>query len=296
MVMAFFYLLYFLFYIIVVYMKLHFFICRILAIITIVISFSGCSNQWQPDPIEDVNDLKGRRVGVNLSWEADYILTPRKDMEIFRYDSTSDLLLALQYNKIDAIAVDLLMWNLLEDNSTGLLHIEPAFATTGYTYYISGGREDIKDEYNDFLKQFKTTETYRDFIERENSFDGYYDYDIPLTGTGKVLKVAMESASFPRSYLDPGETIPKGFDLEPLKHFANQYNYQLDFYPSYYDDIVLGLVNGLYDIGVGYLSEVYRSEVNGRNIFLADPFDEVPLYFVQKSEAVFEVDISAVED
>lgn len=277
-------------------MKSRFYGLRILAIITIVFLFSGCAQEWHPDPIEDVNDLQGRKVGVNLSWESDYILTPRKDMELFRYNATSDMLLALQYNKIDAIAIDLLMWNLLESNSTGLVHIEPAFASAGYTYYISGEDEDIKDEYNAFLKQFKTTDIYKDFLERERSFNGYYEYDdIPLTGTGRVIKVAAESASYPRCYFDPGEKIPQGFDLEPLKHFANQYNYQLEFHASYYDDIVIGLVNGIYDIGVGYLTEVFRSEITGRNIFLADPFDDVPQYFVQKSEANFEVDISAVE-
>ena len=55
---------------------------------------SGCITRWEADPITDINNLEGRRVGVNLSWEADYILTQRKDMELFRYDATSDMLMA----------------------------------------------------------------------------------------------------------------------------------------------------------------------------------------------------------
>lgn len=66
----------------------------------------GSASEWKYDPITDVNDLEGRRVGVNLAWESDYYLTGRKDMELVRYDSTSDMIMALKYDKIDAIALD----------------------------------------------------------------------------------------------------------------------------------------------------------------------------------------------
>ena len=278
-------------------MKKVFHITKIVTVIIAVFLFSGCITHWESDPIDDINDLKGRKVGVNLSWEADYILTPRTDMELYRYDSTSDMLMALNFDKIDAIAVDLLMWNLFAGCSTGLTKIEPEFATTGYTYYFSSNNEQLKDEFNAFLVEFKKTDTYKDFLEREFAFcgDEYNGPDIPLTGTGKVLKVAYDPGGFPRAFCDPGEDMPKGFDLEPLKHFANEYNYQLEFYSSVYDDEVLGLVNGIYDLCAGYLSEVYRSEVINRGIFLSEPFDEVPLYFVQKIVQNIEVDMSAIE-
>ena len=278
-------------------MKIVFHITKIVTVIIAVFLLSGCITHWESDPIDDINDLKGRKVGVNLSWEADYILTPRTDMELYRYDSTSDMLMALNFDKIDAIAIDLLMWNLFAGCSTGLIKIEPEFATTGYTYYFSSNNEQLKDEFNAFLVEFKKTDTYKDFLEREFAFcgDEYNGPDIPLTGTGKVLKVAYDPGGFPRAFCDPGEDMPKGFDLEPLKHFANEYNYQLEFYSSVYDDEVLGLVNGIYDLCAGYLSEVYRSEVINRGIFLGEPFDEVPLYFVQKTVQNIEVDMSAIE-
>lgn len=270
---------------------------KTILVVIAVFLLSGCITHWEADPITDINNLEGRRVGVNLSWEADYILTPRKDMKLFRYDTTSDMLMALDFDKIDAIAVDLLMWNVFAGCSKGLVKVEPAFATTGYTCYFSSSNEQLKDEFNAFLIEFKTTDIYKDFIEREYAFcgDEYNGPDIPLTGTGKVLKVALDAGGFPRAFYDAGEDMPKGFDLEPLKHFANKYNYQLEFTSSVYDDEVLGLINGIYDIAVGYLSEVYRSEVTSRGIFLSDPFDEVPLYFVQKSVQDIEVDMSAFE-
>ena len=270
---------------------------KILAVIIPLLFLSGCITNWESDPITDINDLEGRKVGVNLSWEADYILTPRTDMELYRYDATSDMLMALDFDKIDAVAVDLLMWNLFAGCSTGLVKIEPEFATTGYTCYFSSDNEQLKDEFNAFLKEFKTTDTYKDFIEREYAFygDEYNGPDIPLTGTGKVIRVAIDAGGFPRAFYDPGEDIPKGFDLEPLKHFANKYNYRLEFFSSNYDDEVLGLINGIYDVCTGYLSEVYRSEVISRGIFLSDPFDEVPLYFVQKTVQDIEVEMAALE-
>ena len=42
--------------------------------------------------VDDVNDLHGLKVGVNVAWECDYVLTGRSDMEIYRYDMTADML------------------------------------------------------------------------------------------------------------------------------------------------------------------------------------------------------------
>ncbi|MBO7698968.1 MAG: hypothetical protein J6S38_08060, partial [Erysipelotrichaceae bacterium] len=62
---------------------------KIVISLLLLLSISACQKEWEPNLITDINDLQGRRVGVNLSWESDYILTGRKDMELFRYDSTA---------------------------------------------------------------------------------------------------------------------------------------------------------------------------------------------------------------
>ena len=248
-----------------------------------ILMLCGCQAKWQPNLITDINNLEGRKVGVNLAWEADYILTGRTDMEIYRYESVADLLLALNYNKIDAIAFDELSWKMIEDDSTGLIKIEPAIKTTGYVMYLNN--QDLTNEFNSFLKEFKKTDIYEDFCQRESAFaNDYIEPEIPLTGKGEVIRVAIPAGDYPRCFTLVGDKIPHGFDLEPLKYFSNEYDYQLEFTLSNYDDMVLGLQVGKYDIAVGYLSKEYKDDVEALGLKVSDPIDETPVYFIQKIE------------
>ncbi len=249
-------------------------------------ALTGCGAAWRYDPITDVNDLGGRRVGVNLSWEADYYLTGRKDLELFRYDTTADMILALNYDKVDALALDGIMWQLMAGLSEGLERVEPAFGETGYILYFSAENGGTAEDFNRFFGEFMQTNEYRDLIRREASFDGlnYEGPDIPLTGTGRKLRVAYDPNNFPRAYLEPGESVPTGFDIEALKRYANERDYQLEFLVSAYDGAMAGLQQGTVDIFAGYLSDVYREEVEASGLFTSCSMDSTPMYFVQKTQ------------
>jgi ABC-type amino acid transport substrate-binding protein len=84
------------------------YVLALLMIMSMSLVLAGCgASEWKYDPITDVNDLEGRRVGVNLAWESDYYLTGRQDMKLSRYDTTSDMIMALKYDKIDVIALSI---------------------------------------------------------------------------------------------------------------------------------------------------------------------------------------------
>jgi len=263
----------------------------------LLLSLSGCgSTEWEYHPITDVNNLEGRRVAVNMAWEADFLLSGRTDLTVVRYDSFADIILALKYNKVDAFAVDTLVWKLFKINSSGLSRVEPACGTVGYSIYLKADREDILQEFNEFLVGYRESEEYADHLRRLDEFDGY-EYvgpEIPLTGTGEVLKVALLTDGYPRSYAEPGEE-PTGYDVEALKYFANEKNYQLDFSPTNYDDAIYGLQGGVYDLAVGYLSNIYQKEIEAVGLLVSDAMDVTPIYFVEKTKEDISVDLDAVE-
>ena len=265
--------------------------------LALALGMSGCGNgasKWEYRPITDVNDLEGRRVAVNLAWEADYLLSGRKDLTLVQYDSFADIILALGYDKVDAFAVDGLVWKVIQANSSGLARVEPPCGTVGYMLYFSGGRGDLMEDFNAFLEDYRQSEAYEDHMARLESFDGlrYVGPEIPLTGTGETLKVATMVEEFPRSFLEAGARVPTGFDLEPLKLFANEENYQLSFYFTVYEDIMQGLRSGAYDLAVGYLSDVYAEEVLDAGLLVSDLLDEIPIYFVEKTQKSINVDLS----
>lgn len=260
-------------------------IVKRIVLICMAMLLSACSSAWQPNKITDVNNLHGLRVGVNLSWESDYILTGRTDMEIYRYDTMADMMMALNYDKIDAIAADGILCKMLETATDGVERVEPAVAETGYVMYFDPNKKNLMEEFNAFLAEYKKTDEYRDFQERERNYDeSTYDPPlIPQTGTGKTLNVAADPTCYPRAFFDADGNI-YGFDTEALIRFANAKNYHLNIMPVSLESAVIGLKNGAYDITVGYISDAYRLEAEEYGLLVSDPFTVTPLYFLQKTK------------
>ncbi len=267
-------------------------------VFALALGLSGCGETgWEYHPITDVNDLEGRRVAVNLAWETDYLLSGRKDLTVVQYDTFADIVLALEYNKVDAFAVDGLVWKVFQANSSGLNRVEPPCGKVGYTAYFSPERAALMEEFNAFLEGYRQSEAYADHMARLEGFDGlnYDGPEIPLTGTGETLRVATSAEQFPRAFLEAGEDVPTGFDIDVVKRFANEGNYQLEFYCTVYDDLMQGLRAGTYDLAVGYLSDVYRADVLDAGLLVSDLLDEIPVYFVEKMQREISVNLSEME-
>ena len=166
--------------------------------------------------------------------------------------------------------------------------------STGYLLYF--GEEELRNEFDEFLVEYKKTDRFEDKIQREMNFDGrYIGPDIQLTGNGETITVAFEPSCFPRAFLNAGEKVPTGYDLEALKYFANEKNYQIDFVPTSFDDAIIGLFDGKYDAFSGYLSEEYAADARYYGLFTSMTMDEVPIYFVQKTQDKISVDLTKIE-
>jgi len=233
--------------------------------------------------VDDVNNLNGLKVGVNLAWECDYVLTGRSDMEIYRYDMTADMLMALNYNNVDVIAIDDVTWRILSANSTGLEKIEPEFSKCGYILYFAGDEGELAEEYNKFLAEFKNSDDYKLLNNRIDSYNGY-DYempDIPVNEDGKTVRVAFDVAGYPRAYLETDGSCV-GFDIEMALWFGAKCGYNIELVPTEFNEAVIGLKNGNYDAALGYISEIYAKEARICGFIPSDAYGETPLYFVKK--------------
>lgn len=261
--------------------------CLLAALLLLPLLLGGCASRWKSSPVTDVDDLNGRRVGVGIACDTDYALTCRKDLTLVRYDELPGILLALQYDKVDVMALDELLWKFTAASHGGLRAVTPAFGESGYTIYFSSELKDLRDEFNAFLARYKASEEYTAFRSRIETFDGenYNGPEIPQTGSGRVLRVAVDAAAFPRSFAEADGTLPSGYDLEALKRFANEQNYRLEFTISSYDDMIYGLQGGIYDIAAGGLSDLRDSDALSSYLCKSDALYTVPLYFIEKTQA-----------
>lgn len=265
-------------------------ICMIGLALALVFALSGCSLRsatMRYRPIDDIHDLDGRRIGVSLAWSADYLLTGREDMELMRYNSLADAVVAMCYKRVDAIAIERAFASTVLRSVQGVRIVEAPLATTSMLAFVNKNRPDILSQFNEFVEEFPKTPEYADLMRRVRGIDEEFEerYVAP-TGTGPVLRVGMESGIYPFIYYNYEDDAYYGMDAEIITHFANAYNYRIEFTDSSYEAMIQSLVAGRLDICIGGLSEFYREEVElSRGAFVSEPYMDMDIVFVEIDDA-----------
>lgn len=259
-------------------------------ILCLSLLLSGCGHELASyRPIEDIDDLEGRKIGVNLAWPSDYILSPRdgEDLILYRYDTLADMLMALFYHQIDAVSVDLLDWMIMERTNGDALHrVEEPLAMDGFVAYMSSSREALRDDFNRFLAYYHQTEEFAELYDRILSFDGVsYEPGAYLhpNGTGEKIKLAFFADCFPYCYTEPDGTIC-GYDIEIMRAFADYCNYDMEWIPTSEEDMYYSVETDRYDMGIGTISQSYAIEAERTGVYATDMYYELPLYLVELKE------------
>ena len=265
-------------------------IISLTVILCLSLLLSGCGHELASyRPIEDVNDLEGRKIGVTLAWASDYVLSPRDgdDLILYRYDTTADLLMALFYRQIDALCVDSLVWLTMEYTNGDALHRVPEPVTTdGFVACTSPPREALRDDFNRFLAYYHGTEEFAGLYDRIMAFDGV-EYEpgeyIHPNGNGEKIKIAFITDYFPYCYSEADGTIC-GYDIEIMYAFADYCNYDIELIETSEENMYYGVETGRYDMGIGALSLSYAPEMEIEGVHVTDMYYEMPLYLVELKE------------
>ena len=262
----------------------------LIAALCLALLLSGCGHELANyRPIGDVNDLEGRKIGVNLAWASDYVLSPRdgRDLNLYRYDTPADLLMALFYHQIDAICIDELGWLIMENTNGDALHrVSEPVAMDGYVAYMFPTREALRDDFNRFLAYYHGTEEFAELYGRIMDFDGV-EYEsgeyIHPNGNGEKIKLAFIADYFPYCYSETDGTIC-GYDIELMYAFADYCNYDIELIGTSEEDLYYGIETDRYDMGIGTLSLSYALETEITGVHVSDMYYEMPLYLAELKE------------
>ena len=245
----------------------------------------GCSLSGGGNDAAYVDEFSGKNIGVMLSWDSDYALTPRKDLNLVRYDAMPDMVMALKHDRLDAMALDELTAKSVEYMIQGIKAVKPGYGRFGYVAAFNPGAEDLCKDYNDFLKEYVESDEYADTQRRIAEFDGvdFEEAIIEPVGTGKIVRLAYLMEGYPSVYMDPETECMAGYDFEPLVRWANDRNYRLEMTGTTYNDMMMGVSRGRYDVAVGYVNELYEDDFSTFGIAHSDPINHLTNYFMIKT-------------
>lgn len=220
----------------------------------------GCDVHRETVPIEDVNNLGGWTIGVMLAWGPDYALTGREDVDLVRYSRLADLVIALGYQRVDAVAVEDVVGTQILLSVSGLRRVEDPILKDGMVALTKVDREDLLAEFNEFISEFKNTEEYEDLYERAKDPEGYKYKEVPLSGGDKIIKVGICDDNYPFTYKDSLSGECQGIDIEVLHHFADKYGYSIEYVGGSWNAMSMDVTHGRVDMAVSGVSNLFRGE------------------------------------
>ncbi len=219
--------------------------------------------------LNSIEDLKDKRIGVLLGSVQDmYVHKNFPDAEIRQYQNITDMLLALDGEKVDAIFLDETSFTEAsgEYKDFGILtkHIFDSDIAAGFNQ----DSDELREKFNSFLKEIRSDGTYDDMIDRYVNKGNYQMPEIKSSNLNGALKVGvMSDSGFPFTSLSNGELV--GFDIELAKRFAAYTG--MDFTPLdiQFPSMIASVVTKKIDI---ILCCIMITEERKKQIDFSDPY------------------------
>lgn len=214
-----------------------------------------------------LDELEDKRLGVTTgSIQADQVEERFPNAEIYYYSASTDLVNALEANKIDAFGqADILIRYMMGENDR-LTYIDELLADgmncSGIFPKTDEGQR-LCDEYDEFIEEVKASGEYDEILEIWTGGDKEKQVAPDLEGLEDIngtLNMAVDLTMTPFAYMQDNQ--PVGVDIEMAYRFAKSRGYALKLDNMDFGAIIPAITSGKNDFdpgGVVYTEERAKS-------------------------------------
>ncbi len=226
-------------------------------------------NEDKAQRLSSVEDLKDKRIGVLLGSVQDmYVHKNFTDAEVRQYQNITDMLLALNGEKVDAIFLDETSFTEAssEYKDFGVLasHVFDSDIAAGFNQES----DELREKFNSFLKEIRADGTYEDMLDRYVNKGNYQMPEIKSSNSNGTLKVGvMSDSGLPFTGVKDGELI--GFDIELAKRFAAYAGLEFKPLDIQFPSMIASVVTNKIDI---ILCCIMITEEREKQIDFSDPY------------------------
>ena len=202
---------------------------------------SMTSAVFAADEIKSVDDLTGKKIGVQLGTTGDADATEVKDATVERYNKGNDAVMALKQGKVDCVVIDSEPAKKFVEKNDDLEIIEGVFDKEEYAICLSKDNADLTKEFNDALNSI------RDNYIGDDAGKTPYESPEDADHSKGTLTMATNATFQPYEYYDGDKIV--GIDADIAQAVCDKLGYELKIEDMEFDAIVNAVKSGKADFG-----------------------------------------------
>lgn len=230
--------------------------CLIMCMLFGLILQCGCGSAGVPEnTVYSLDDLKGKKIGVQLKTTGDILASDVEDAQVQRFNRGRDAVAALRDGEIDAIIIDDGPAGVFVEEFEDIRVLEDAFEEEEYGLVVKKGNQELLDKINAALDKITEDGTLENitnnWIFNAGQNGAYQGQDKSSYANGTL--VVVTNAEFPPYESMEGEEIV-GFDIDLMKAVCDELDMKLEVQNIAFDSIISALDREIADVGATAMS------------------------------------------
>lgn len=215
---------------------------------------AGCG-KVPPNSVHSLEDLKGKKIGVQLETTGDVFASEIEDADVKRFNKGRDAVIALRKGQIDAVMLDDEPARVFAEEFGDVELLDTAYADEEYGIAVNKENDTLLKQINEALKELKadgTIEKIETAWLREGEKVSAYESKKESYGNGKLLMVT--NAEFPpyESLTDKDEIV--GIDVDIMKAVCDKLDKELVVENRAFDSLLSAVERNKADVAVAAIT------------------------------------------
>lgn len=213
-------------------------------------SQTPASSESAAPAIKSVDDLTGKKIGVQLGTTGDIYASDIEGATIEQYNKGFEAVQALSQGKVDAVIIDDQVAKALSATNDAVTVLAEPFTVEDYAICVSKSKSDLTAAMNTAIAELKADGTLQAILDKYiGQVEGAKGYESPADiDRSKGTLVMATNAEFPPYEYHEGDSIV-GVDAEFAKAICDKLGYELKIEDMAFDAIIAAVQSGKADFG-----------------------------------------------